>query len=166
MNVIIDFGVFIDGKVPGYSFCTPKLYKLTKQAFFTRNLQGNVWNSGNLKYSELPSILSRDVKGEYFAKGTKKKARLLKVYWVQERKTSLTMAVPKFEISLMKKSGFDRVTPFRHKTTLHCAQRRAELFGHSITQHSKLYFFLYFALFCQYLLISIFKNDQTFFLEI
>ena len=31
-----------------------------------------VWNSRRLDYSELPNILFRDVKGEYFAKGTEK----------------------------------------------------------------------------------------------
>ena len=36
MNVIIDLGAFIDSKVQGYSFRTPKLYKVTKQAFFVQ----------------------------------------------------------------------------------------------------------------------------------
>ena len=31
-----------------------------------------VWNSESLKYSELPNILSRDVKNEYSAKRTEK----------------------------------------------------------------------------------------------
>ena len=46
----------------------------THQASFccTRNLPGFVWNSGCLDNSELPNILPRYVKGEYFAKGTEK----------------------------------------------------------------------------------------------
>ena len=72
-NVIKELGVYIDGKVQGYSFCPPKTYKPTKQAFWcTRNLHGIVWNSGSLDYSELSNIPSRAVKDEYFAKGTEK----------------------------------------------------------------------------------------------
>ena len=64
-------GVFFDGKVQGYSFRPPKKYRPTKQTFCcTRNLQGIVWNSGGLYYSELSYILLTDVKGEYLAKAT------------------------------------------------------------------------------------------------
>ena len=72
-NVLKELGVFIDGKVEGYSFRRPKKYKPTKQSFWcTRNLHGIVRNSGRLDYSELSNILPRAVKGEYFAKGTEK----------------------------------------------------------------------------------------------
>ena len=63
-NVIKELGVFIDGKVQGYSFRPPKKYKPTKQAFWcTRNWHGNVWNSERLDYSELSNILPTAVKG-------------------------------------------------------------------------------------------------------
>ena len=72
-NVIKELGVFVDGKVQGYSFRPPKKYKPTKQAIWcTRNLHGIVWNSGRLDYSELSNILPRAEKGELFAKGTEK----------------------------------------------------------------------------------------------
>ena len=68
LNFNIELGVFIDGKVQGYSFRPPKKYEPTKEAVCcTRNLHGMVWNSGRLYYSDLPSILSSDVKDEYFA---------------------------------------------------------------------------------------------------
>ena len=72
-NVIKELAVFIDGKIQGYSFCPPKKYKPRKQAFrCTRNLHGNVWNSGRLEYSRLSNIFPRAVKGECFAKKQKK----------------------------------------------------------------------------------------------
>ena len=72
-NVFEESGVCLDGKVQGYSFLPPNMYKPTKQAFrWTRNLHGIVWNSGRLYHSELSNILPRALKGEYFAKRTEK----------------------------------------------------------------------------------------------
>ena len=72
-NVIKELGVFIDGKVQGYSFCPPKKYKPTKQASWcTRKMHGIVWNSGGLYFSGLSNLLLGAVKGEYFAKRTEK----------------------------------------------------------------------------------------------
>ena len=64
-NTIQELGVFLDGKVQGYSFRPPKKYKPTKWAFWsTRNLHGFVLNSGCLDYSELSNILRRAANGE------------------------------------------------------------------------------------------------------
>ena len=64
-NVIKELGVFINGKVQGYSFRPPKKYKPSKQAFWcTKNLLGIVRNSGRLDYSEPSNTLPRAVKGE------------------------------------------------------------------------------------------------------
>ena len=71
-NLLRELGVSINGNVQGYLFRPPKKCEPTKQAFWcTRNLHKIVWNSGYLGYSELPNILPREIKGEYFAKGTK-----------------------------------------------------------------------------------------------
>ena len=71
-NVMKELGVFFDGKVQGYLFRPPKKYKPTKQPFWCkRKLNGIVWNSGRLVYSELSNILPRAVKGEFFPKGLK-----------------------------------------------------------------------------------------------
>ena len=71
--VIKELGVLIVVKVQGYSFCPPKMYKPTKQAFWcTRHLARLVWNSKCLEYSEHPDIFPRDVKGECSAKWTEK----------------------------------------------------------------------------------------------
>ena len=73
LNVFRGLWAFIDGKVQGYLFRPPEKEKPTKQAFWwTTNLRGTVWKSGCLKYSVLPNILLRDVRCEYFARGTEK----------------------------------------------------------------------------------------------
>ena len=49
-----------------------KKFKPTKQTFWcTKNLQGIVWNSGRFDYSELPNVLPRYAKADFF-KRTKK----------------------------------------------------------------------------------------------
>ena len=65
LNIIEEFGVFVGVKVLGYSLSPPKLYKSTKEAVWcTRNFHRVVLNSGRLDYSELPSLLRRNLKGE------------------------------------------------------------------------------------------------------
>ena len=65
--------VFSDGNVQDYSFCPPKKYKPTKQAFWCRsNLLGAVWNSDCLDYSELALFLHGAAKGESFAINSEK----------------------------------------------------------------------------------------------
>ena len=109
-NIIQEVGVFINGKVQGYSFRPPKMYKPTREAFWsTRNLQELVWNSGRLDYSELSSILPRTVEGEFLLKDLEN-ARFLAIYWIKRWKTWKITAVPKFKISLTKNFGFARVT--------------------------------------------------------
>ena len=131
-KAIKELGAFIDGKVQGYSFRPPKQYK---QAFWcTRNLHGIVWNSRRLDYSELSNILPRAVKGEYFAKGT-------------ESGKNLGNLLDK-EVEKLEDHGCSKIHdlvddeiwicwsyPFRHKTTLHCAKRKAKLFGNLIMRH-------------------------------
>ena len=57
-NINKELSVFIDGEVQGYTFCPPKKYNSTKQAFwYTRNMHGNVWNSVCLDYNENPLSL-------------------------------------------------------------------------------------------------------------
>ena len=109
-NVIKELGVFIDGKVQGYSFLPEKKYKPTKQSFCcTRNLHGNLWNSGRLDYSELSNFFARAVRGEYCAKGTEKR-KILDSLMDKEVENLDDHGCPKSKISLMKKYGFVRVT--------------------------------------------------------
>ena len=50
---------------------------------------------------------------------------------------------------------------FRNKTTLHCAERKAKLFGNCLLHHLKLYS-LYCEMYCQYIRLSIFQIDSVF----
>ena len=126
-NLFRELRVSIDGKVQGYSICPSKKYKPTKEAFWcTRNLHEIVRNKRGLDYSELSNIHHRAVYGKYFAKGTEK--------W------KLPGTVSTEEVEDLEDDGCLKVQnfvdeevwiclsyPVRHKTTIHCAERKAKL---------------------------------------
>ena len=128
-NVFEELGVFIDGKVQGYSFRPPEKYKPTKQAFWcTKNLHGIVRNSECLYYSELSKTLPIAEKSEYFAKGTenwKTHGNLMD----EEVEKLGGNGCPKFQDLIDEEIGICSSYPFRHKTTLHCAERKEKLIG-------------------------------------
>ena len=119
-------GVFIDGNVLGYSFGPPKKYKLTKQAkdWCTRILHGIVWTSTErLNYSGPPKIFPRDVKGQYFAK-RQDLCHLLD----KEVKNLDEHGCPKVQNLVDEEMWINSSFLFRHKTTLHYAEREAKSF--------------------------------------
>ena len=131
-NVIKGLVVFIDDKVQGYLFRPPKKYKPTKQAFWcTTNFHGNVWNSRRLDYIQLSNNLPRAVKGEYIAKGTEK-CKILGNLLDKEVKNLEVHGCLKIQDLVDKEVWICSSYPFRHKTTLHCAERKAKLFGNWI----------------------------------
>ena len=137
-NVNKELGVFIDGKVQGYSFRPPKKYKPTKQAFWwTRNMHGIVWNRRRLDYSELSNILPRDVTGEYFEKGTEK-CKILGNLLDRDVENLEDHGCPKVQDLVDEGNWICSSYPFRHKTTLHCAERDAKLFGNWTVQDLRL----------------------------
>ena len=106
--------------------------KPTKQAFWCqRNLHGIVWSSESLDYSELPNILHREVKGEYFAK-LPEDARFLANFWVTSWKNWLNMAVPKLHFSLVKRLKIAQVTisDTRSHSTVQSARQNCFVTGH------------------------------------
>ena len=131
-------GVFIDGKILGYSFRPPKKYKPKKQAFWcSRNLLGIVRNSGLLDYSELSIFLLKAVKGEYFAKALEK-GNLLSKFLDKAVESLEDHVCPKIQGLVDEEICISSRDPFRHKTTFHCAEREAKLFGNWIMRHSML----------------------------
>ena len=78
-NVIKELGLFIDGSVQGFSFCSPMFFKPNKQTSWNaRHLLGIPWSSGKLDYEKLFAVF-HDIKvmnAEVFAKGLEK-CRLL-----------------------------------------------------------------------------------------
>ena len=110
-------------------------------------------NSGCFEDSELVNILAWDVKGENFAKTTEKLKNLghfsdkvVKIsdghVWPKTR----DLFNPKAEEEFWIHSSY----AFKHKSILHCAERKAKMFGNWALQPLKLWF-LCCEMCCQYL---------------
>ena len=93
-----------------------------------------MWNSWCLDYSELSNILPIAVKGEYFAKETEK-CEILGNLLVKEVENLEGHGSPKVQDLIDEEIWICSSYPFRHKTTLHCAERKAKLFGNWIMRH-------------------------------
>ena len=137
-NVIQELELFIDGSVQGFSFCPPKTFKPNKQTICnTKHLHGFAWSSGKLDYEKLFAVFY-DIKVmnvEVFAKGLEK-CRLLTNLLGQNVENLDDYGYPKFQ-DLVKTNSFWICSsyPSRHKTRLHCAERKAKVFGEWATQH-------------------------------
>ena len=128
-NVIKELGLFIDGSVQGFSFCPPKAFKPNKQTSWnTKHLHGIAWSSGKLDYEKLFAVFY-DIKvmnAEVFAKGFEK-CRLLTNLLGQNVENLDDYGCPKIQ-DLVKRDSLWTCSnyPFRHKTRLHCAERKAK----------------------------------------
>ena len=131
-NVIKELGVFIHGSVQGFSFCPPKVFKPNKQTTWnTSHLHGIAWSSGKLDYDKLFAVFY-DIKvmnAEVFAKGLEK-CRLLSRLLGQNVENLDDYGCPKIQ-NLVKTDSFWICSSysFRHKTKLHCAERKAKVYG-------------------------------------
>ena len=125
-NVIKALGVIIDGNVQGYSIRPPKKLKPTKQAFWcTTNVHRILRNSGRLYYSELSNIHPGAIKGEDFAKGTEK-CKILGILLGKEVETLEDHSCTKAQDLVDEETLICSRNAFRHKTILHCAERKAK----------------------------------------
>ena len=137
-NVIKEMGLFNDGSVQGFSFCPPKTFKSNKQTSWnTRHLHGIAWSSGKLDYEKIFAGFY-DIKvmnAEVFAKGLEK-CRLLTNLLGQNVENSDDYGCPKFQ-DLVKSDSLWNCSsyPFRRKTRLHCAERKAKVYGEWAMQH-------------------------------
>ena len=100
-------------------------------------MQGIVWNSGSLNYSELPNIFPSDAKSENSAKGIEK-CRSLGSLMGKRVENLEDHGCPKVQDLVKEEVWICSSYPFRQKTTLHCAERWAKLFGNWIMEHLKL----------------------------
>ena len=102
------------------------------------NLHGIVWNSGHLDYSEIPNILTSDVKGEFFAKRIEN-CKILGSLMDKNVKNMDDHSCSKFQepVETDKRKWICPSYPFRHKTTLHRAERKTKLFSGWTKQHLK-----------------------------
>ena len=137
-NIIKELGLFFDGSVQGFSFCPPKTFKPNKQTTWnTRHLHRTAWRSGKLRYEKLFAVFY-DIKvmnAEVFAKGLEK-CRLLTSFFVQNVEKLDDYGCPKIQ-DLVKTDSLWICSnySFRHKTSLHCAEREAKMYGEWAMQY-------------------------------
>ena len=137
-SFIKGLGLFIDGSVQEFSFCPPKTFKPNKQTTWnTSHLHGIAWSSGKLDYDKLFAVFY-DIKvmnAEVFAKGLEK-YRLLTTFLGQTVENLDDYGCPKIQ-DLVKTDNLWTCSsyPFRHKTRLHCAERKAKVYGEWVMQH-------------------------------
>ena len=131
---IKELGLFIDGSLRGFSFCPLKSYKPNKQTTWeTSHLHGIARNSGKLDYDKLFAVFY-DVKvmnAEVFAK-LFGKCRLLTRLLGQNLKYLDDYDCPKVQdlVGEGKANSLWMCSshPFRHKTRLHCAERKTNVY--------------------------------------
>ena len=137
-NKIKELGLFVDVSVQGFSFCPPETFKPNKQTTWnTRHLHGIAWSSGKLDYDKLFAIFY-DIKvtnAEVFAKGLEK-CTLLTSLLGQNVENLDDYGCPKIQDVVKGNSLWNCSSyPFRHKTRLHCAERKAKMYGEWAMQH-------------------------------
>ena len=137
-NIIKELGLFIDGSVQGFSFCPPKTFKPNKQTTWnTNHLDGFAWSSGKLDYEKLFAVFY-DIKvmnAEVFAKGLEK-CRLLTNLLGRNVENLDDYGCPKIQdLTKTNSSWICSSYPFRHRTRLHCAERKAKVYGDWAMQH-------------------------------
>ena len=137
-NIIRELGRFFEGSVQGFSFCPPKTFKPNKQSTWnTRHLHGIAWSSGKLDYDKFFAVFY-DIKvmnAEVFTKGFEK-CRLLTSLLGQNEENLDDYGRPKIQDIIKTDSLWICSSyPFRHKTSLDCAERKAKVYGEWAMQH-------------------------------
>ena len=146
-NIIKELGLYINGPVQGFSFCPPKTFKPNKQTSWnTSHLYGIARSSGKLDYGKLFAVFydKKLMNAEVFAKGLEK-CRLLTNLLGENVEILDDYGCPKIQDhgktdSSWICSGY----PFRHKTRLHCAERKAKVYGEWAMQH----FYIFVRVYC------------------
>ena len=137
-NVIKELGLFIDGSVRGFSFCPQKTFKPNKQTSWnTKHLHRIAWSSGKLDYEKLFAVFY-DIKvmnAEVFAKGFEK-CRLLTNLLGRNLENLDDCGCQKNQDFVKTDSLWICSSyTFRHKTRLHCAERKAKVYGECAMPH-------------------------------
>ena len=137
-NIFKELGLFIDGSVQEFSFCPPKTFKPNKETTWsTRHLHGVAWSSGKLEYEKLFAVFcdKNVMKAEVFAK-TLEKFRLLTSLLEENVENLDDYGCPKYQDLVQTDSLWICSNYlFRHKTRLHCAERKTEVYGEWAVQH-------------------------------
>ena len=137
-NIIKELGLFIDGSVQGFSICPPKIFKPNKQTTWnTKHLHGIAWSSGKLDYEKLFAVFydRKLMNAEVSAKGLEK-CRLLTTFLGKNVENLDDYGCPKNQDFVKTDSLWTCCNyPFRHNTRLHCAERKANVYGEWALQH-------------------------------
>ena len=142
-NIIKELGLYIDGSLQGFSFSPSKTCKLKKKqtTWNTNHLQGIAWSSGKLDYYKL-FVVFYDIKlmqAEVFTKGLEK-CRLLTRLLRQIVENLDDYGCPKIQDLVKTNSSWDCSSYlFRHKTMLHCVERKAKVYGDWAKQHLQIF---------------------------
>ena len=137
-NIIKELGLFIDGSLQGVLFCPPKSFKPNKQTtWITSHLHGIAWSNGKLDYEKLFAVFY-DIKvmnAEVLAKGLEKCGLLTRLLG-QDVENLDDYGCPKYQDVVKTDSLWICSShPFRHKTKLHCAERKAKVYREWAMQH-------------------------------
>ena len=137
-NKFKDLGLFIVGSLQVFSFCPSKIFKPNKQMTWNTNqLHGSAWSSGKLAYEKIFAFFYniKVMNAEVFAKGLEK-YRLLTTLLGQNAVSLDDYGCPKIQNLVKTDSSCSCCSyPFRHKTRLHCAERKAKVQGEWALQH-------------------------------
>ena len=131
-NIIKELGLYIDGSLQGFSFCSPKTFNPNKQTTWNTSLLYEIaWSSGKLDYEKLFAVFY-DIKvmnPEVFAKGLEK-CRLLTSLLGRIVENLDDYGCPKIQDLVETDSSWICSSyTFRHKTRLYCAERKAKVYG-------------------------------------
>ena len=137
-NITMELRHFIVCSVQGFSFCPPKTFKPNKQTTWnTNHLYGIAWSEEKLDYEKLFAVFydKKVMNAELFAKGLEK-CRLLTEFLGQNVENLDDYGCPIFQ-DLVKTDRLWNCSSdfFRHKTRLHCAERKAKVYGEWAMQH-------------------------------
>ena len=132
-KIVKELGIFKDGIVLGYSFVPPKDYKPTFQAKLnTKSVHSLNWIHVKLDYSELIFFIHQRCSPttEYFAEGFEK-CKVLLPYLCEDVENLDDLGCPKASKLLENDDAEWNCSnyPYRHKKTLHCAEKKAYVYG-------------------------------------
>ena len=134
-DIIKELGLCFDGSLQGFSFCPPKTCKPNKQTTWnTSHLHGIAWSSGKLEYEKLFALFydMKVMNREVFAKGFEK-GRLLTRLLGQNVENLDDYGCPKIQNLVgegkTNSSCICSSYTFQDKTRLHCAERKAKVYG-------------------------------------
>ena len=134
-NIIKELGLFIDGSQRGFSFCPPKTFIPNKQTTWnTNHLHGIALSSGKLQYEKLFALFydKKEMNAEVFARGFEK-CRLLTRLLGPKVENLNGYGCPNIQDLVGERkadsSWICSSYPSRHRTRLHCAERKAKVYG-------------------------------------